>query len=55
MLTEGFGTVIGEVYRIPSQRWPNLHAWEGYPNDYGCERRQLGDGRWVWVYQRPNR
>ncbi|MEC7248300.1 MULTISPECIES: gamma-glutamylcyclotransferase [unclassified Synechococcus] len=54
MLIPGTGSVHGQVYRIPPERWPGLHAWEGVPTDYACGRRQLDDGRWVWVYQQPN-
>ena len=36
MLAKGIGTVVGEVYQVPGERWPELHSWEEYPNVYGC-------------------
>lgn len=54
MLAKGIGTVVGEVYQVPGERWPELHAWEEYPNVYGCAQHQLDDGRWVWIYQQAD-
>jgi len=53
MLGPGVGQVSGEVYQVEAERWPALDAWEEAPEVYARVRRQLDDGRWVWVYQRP--
>ena len=54
MLSKGVGTVFGEVYQIPDEYWPELHAWEEYPNVYECAQHQLDDGRWVWIYRQAD-
>lgn len=53
MLCPGVGQVSGEVYQVEAERWPALDAWEEAPEVYARVHRQLDDGRWVWVYQRP--
>ncbi|TCD56656.1 gamma-glutamylcyclotransferase [Synechococcus sp. BS56D] len=53
MLQPGIGSVDGEVYRVSNALWPLLDAWEEAPQVYERVQRQLDDGRWVWVYQRP--
>jgi len=53
MLQPGIGSVDGEVYRVSDALWPLLDAWEDAPQVYERVQRQLDDGRWVWVYQRP--
>ena len=53
MLRAGAGRVCGEVYRIPTQLWPALDAWEEVPSVYQRRRHNLLDGRQVWVYEAP--
>ena len=45
--------VRGEVYRIPASRWPALDDWEDAPEVYQRRKRELKDGRSVWVYEAP--
>ena len=51
MLLAGSTQVEGEVYRIPDSLWPALDAWEDVPRVYQHFRRELIDGREVWVYE----
>ena len=51
MLRAGSARVDGEVYRIPDSLWPALDAWEEVPMVYQRRRRELIDGRDVWVYE----
>ena len=51
MLRAGSARVDGEVYRIPDSLWPALDAWEEVPRVYQRRRRELIDGRYVWVYE----
>ena len=51
MLQAGSTQVEGEVYRIPDTLWPALDAWEEVPRVYQRCRRELIDGRNVWVYE----
>ena len=53
MLRSGSAEVRGEVYRIPADRWPALDDWEDAPEVYQRQKRQLKDGRSVWVYEAP--
>ena len=51
MLQSGSAQVRGEVYRVPDGLWPALDAWEEVPRVYCRRRRELIDGRDVWVYE----
>ena len=51
MLRAGFTQVEGEVYRIPDSLWLALDAWEEVPRVNQRCRRELIDGREVWVYE----
>ena len=51
MLRAGSTQVEGEVYRIPDTLWPALDVWEEVPRVYQRCRRELVDGREVWVYE----
>ena len=51
MLRAGSTQVEGEVYRIPDSFWLALDAWEEVPRVYQRCRRELIDGREVWVYE----
>jgi gamma-glutamylcyclotransferase (GGCT)/AIG2-like uncharacterized protein YtfP len=53
MLRSGSAEVRGEVYRIPVSRWPALDDWEDAPEVYQRRKRELKDGRSVWVYEAP--
>jgi len=53
MLQPSDQAVTGEVYGISPARWQAIDAWEEAPEVYQRARRQLQDGRLVWVYQRP--
>ena len=51
MLRAGSAQVQGEVYRIPDTLWPALDAWEDVRRVFSRRRRELIDGRHVWVYE----
>ena len=51
MRGSGSALVQGEVYKIPDSLWPALDAWEEVPRIYCRRRRELIDGRDVWVYE----
>ena len=51
MLRSGSAQLQGEVYRIDENLWPVLDNWEDVPNVYCRRRRELIDGRNVWVYE----
>ena len=51
MLRSGSEQLQGEVYRIPDSLLSALDAWEEVPSVYCRRRRELIDGRNVWVYE----
>ena len=51
MRLAGSTRVEGDVDRIPDILWPALDAWEEVPRVYKRRRRELIDGRDVWVYE----
>ena len=51
MLRAGSAGMDGVVYRIPDTLWPALDAWEEAPRIYRQRRRELINGREVWVYE----
>ena len=51
ILRAGSSRVDGEVYLIPDSLWQALDAWEEVPRVYKRRRRELIDGRDVWVYE----
>ena len=51
ILRAGSTRVDGEVYLIPDSLWQALDAWEEVPRVYKRRRRELIDGRDVWVYE----
>ena len=53
MLQPGDQAVTGEVYGVSPAHWQAIVAWAEAPKVYQRARRQLQDGRLVWVYQRP--
>ena len=53
MLQSGDQALKGEVYGVSPAHWQALDTWEEAPEVYERVRRQLQDGRLVWVYQRP--
>ena len=54
MLWLGNEAINGEVYRVDSALMQQLDVYEGIPNDYIRQQRQLRDGRSVWVYMHPS-
>lgn len=50
MAVEGSGRCHGEVVAVSAEELAKLDRLEGVPRLYRRQRRQLGDGRWVWVY-----
>lgn len=50
MLTEGSGSITGEVYTVRAKQLEALDRWEEVPKVYERVRRQLRDGRWISVY-----
>ena len=50
MLTEGAGSITGEVYTVRAKQLEALDRWEEVPKVYERVRRQLRDGRWISVY-----
>ena len=51
MLQRGYGTVSGEVYRVPDACWADLNDWEEVPEVYQRSSVTLRDGRRVLLYE----
>ena len=52
-LQRGQHLISGEVYRIRTEQWSVLDAWEEVPTVYCRSQVPLQDGRIVWVYEAP--